>query len=73
MTHDLMVLLAPGPPDAEWEAEKAGWRARAMGNAATAMAADLPELGAAVSTRQTGPATLSASCCERHHRPHHPR
>lgn len=32
MTHDLMVLLAPGPPDAEWEAEKAGWRARAMGN-----------------------------------------
>ncbi|MDR6790616.1 hypothetical protein J2Y58_003999 [Sphingomonas sp. BE138] len=29
---DLMTLLGPAAIDAEWEAEKAGWRAFVMGN-----------------------------------------
>lgn len=32
MTYNVLALLASGPPDAEWEAEKAGWRAQVMGN-----------------------------------------
>ena len=32
MTHALMDLLAPAAFNAEWEAEKAGWRAQVMGN-----------------------------------------
>lgn len=31
-TLDLMRLLAPGPVDALWEAEKSGWRCFVMGN-----------------------------------------
>ena len=31
-TLDLMRLLAPGPVDALWQAEKAGWRSFVMGN-----------------------------------------
>jgi hypothetical protein len=34
VTHHLLDLLAAGPPNAEWEAEKAGWRAQVMGNSA---------------------------------------
>lgn len=29
---DLMQLLGPAPANAEWEAEKAGWRSFVMGN-----------------------------------------
>lgn len=33
---DLMQLLGPAPGNAEWEAEKAGWRGFVMGNANSA-------------------------------------
>jgi hypothetical protein len=29
---DLMQLLGPAPANADWEAEKAGWRSFVMGN-----------------------------------------
>ncbi len=33
---DLVQLLGPAPGDAEWEAEKTGWRSFVMGNANSA-------------------------------------
>lgn len=33
---DVMQLLGPTPENAEWEAEKAGWRSFVMGNANSA-------------------------------------
>jgi hypothetical protein len=32
---DIMTLLGPAPTNAEWEADKAGWRAFVFGNTAS--------------------------------------
>jgi hypothetical protein len=36
---DIMTLLGPAPTKAEWEADKAGWRAFVFGNTASGFGA----------------------------------